>query len=43
MQQDKDEKSQGLRAAGRLTIIELMTFLAVLGVLLTWVLKRFLA
>lgn len=40
---DKHNEQQDLKSyrRGRLTILELMTVLSVLGVLLTWVLQRF--
>lgn len=38
---DRDKKLDQVYRAGRLSILELMTVLAVLGVLLTWVLQRF--
>ena len=39
---DKDDAKTS-QARSRFTILELMTFLAILGVLLTWVLNRFFA
>lgn len=39
--EEKDKKISQVYRAGRLSIIELMTVLAVLGVLLTWVLQQF--
>lgn len=42
MNEDKDNELHAYRV-GRLSILELLTFLAVLGMLLTWVCKHYFA
>lgn len=41
--QNSDDKPEDLNVyrIGRLTLLELLTFLAVLGILLTWVVYKF--
>lgn len=41
MQKDKEKDDLHAYRVGRLTILELMTFLAVLGILLAWVCQHF--
>lgn len=41
MKQKNKRNEVNVYRAGRLTVLELMTVLAVLGILVTWVLRRF--
>jgi prepilin-type N-terminal cleavage/methylation domain-containing protein len=41
MESNKDKKDADVYRAGKLTILELMAVLAILGILVTWVLHSF--